>query len=127
MSSTLDEFDLNAAILRNSQKDMRAFMAALAARLEGALPGRVKIDRRRDGLFSASSHVARITVEDAENALVLAFEGARLTAARTKIVRGVSIGTSAMTVPQWLAELKAAIARMAEAGAEAGDVLHGFL
>ena len=53
--TSLDEFDLNAAVLRHSERDMRAFMAALAVRLETALPGRVTIERKRDGLSEVTS------------------------------------------------------------------------
>ena len=127
MSSSLDEFDLNAAILRHSLTDIRAFMGALATRLETALPGAVEVARKRDGFFSSSSHVTQIKVRDPQAVYTLELAAGRLSATRANAVRGVTLGTATLPVPQWLAELKAAIARQAESGAEAGDVLHGFL
>jgi hypothetical protein len=127
MTSSLDAFDLNAAVLRHSERDMRAFMAALAVRLETALPGRVRVERKRDGFFSSTSHVAEIKVEHPDTIFTLSFGKPGLTAQRAKVVRGVTIGTSNLPVPQWLAELNGAVADLADSSAIAGDVLHGFL
>jgi|EndMetStandDraft_6_1072998.scaffolds.fasta_scaffold49501_2 hypothetical protein len=127
MNSSLDAFDLNAAVLRHSERDMRAFMAALAVRLETALPGRVSVERKRDGFFSSTSHVAEIRVEHPDAVFTLSFGKPGLTASRAKVVRGVTIGTSTLPVPQWLAELNKSVADLADRSAIAGDVLHGFL
>jgi hypothetical protein len=127
MNSSLDAFDLNAAVLRHSERDMRAFMAALAVRLETALPGRVSVERKRDGFFSSTSHVAEIRVEHPDAVFTLSFGKSGLTASRAKVVRGVTIGTSTLPVPQWLAELNKSVADLADRNAIAGDVLHGFL
>ena len=125
--TSLDDFDLNAAVLRHSERDMRAFMAALAVRLETALPGRVTVDRKRDGFFSSTSHVAVIKVEHPEARFALTFGKAGLSATRARLVHGVAISTSPLPVPQWLSELNQAVAALADNSAVAGDVLHGFL
>jgi len=127
MSVTDESFDLNAALLRRSERDMRAFLSALSARLEGALPGRVETERRRDGLFSRSSHVAKITVRFEGAIFTITFDKNGLSAARAKRVREVVISTTPLQVPQWLEELQADVAQLAEHAGSAGDVLHGFL
>ena len=106
---------------------MRAFMAALAVRLESALPGRVTVERKRDGFFSSTSHVATIKIEHPEAIFTLTFTKAGLTATRAKLVRNVAISTTPLPVPQWLSELNGAVAALADRSAAAGDVLHGFL
>jgi len=106
---------------------MRAFLAALATRLEEALPGRVDVDRRRDGLFSRTTHVAKISLRSEGAIFTIIFDKAGLSANRAKLVRDVVINTTPLPVPQWLGELREAVAKMAEATGLAGDVLHGFL
>jgi hypothetical protein len=127
MSQGPDEFDLDAAVLRRSQVDIRAFMEALAVRLEGALPGRVTVERRRDGLLSKTSHVAKITVVGEKATYVISNDKAGLSASRAKTVRGVTISSSIVPVPEWLNLLRAEVRTLAEEHGEASDVLHGFL
>jgi hypothetical protein len=127
MSLTDGSFDLNAALLRRSERDMRAFLSALSARLEGALPGRVETERRRDGLFSRTSHVTKITIRLEEAIFTITFGRSGLSATRAKVVRAVVISTTPLPVPQWLKELQIAVAELAEYAGSAGDVLHGFL
>jgi hypothetical protein len=127
MTSSIDTFDINAAVLRHSERDIRAFMAALATRLETALPGRVKVDRKREWLFSSKRHVWRIGVENPDVIFTLTSAKTGLSATRAKRVHGVTISTTALTVPQWLAELNDMVTSSANQSAVAGDVLHGFL
>ncbi len=127
MSSPIEAFDIHAAMLRHSERDIRAFLAALATRLETALPGRVRVDRKRDGLFSSTRHVSRIRVDHPDAIFTLTFDKAGLTATRAKQVHGVIISTAAVSVPQWLSELNDMVATIADQSAVAGDVLHGFL
>lgn len=127
MSTEPASFDIAAAWIRKAGGDMRAFTEALAARLDAALPGRVEIARRRDGLFSKSSHVASIAVRFDSALLTLQFEHGRLRAKRAKVVRGVTISSEEVGVPAWLDEVvRATRASGAEAGG-AHAVLHDFL
>jgi hypothetical protein len=127
MSASLDGFDLDAAALRRSETDIRAFLEALAVRLEGALPGRVRVERKRDGLLSKTSHVAQITVEAQSAVLVLQVARGQLSATRAKQVRGVTISSGAIGVPEWLAAVRAEVQVLAEQAGAAGDTLHDFL
>ena len=127
MSSQPDDFDLEAAWLRRAQGDLKAFMEALAVRLEGALPQHVTVERIRDGLFSNTTHVARIAVRTDSATYSLSFIKGVIAATKAKVVRGVVISTSAVPVPTWLSEIRAAAGAMAEQAGGAADVLHDFL
>ena len=127
MSAEPDQFDLDAAWLRRSETDIRAFLEALAVRLEGALPGRVTVDRRRDGLFAKTAHVRKISVRGEKAAYELEFGRGQLMATKAKIVRGVSISSSTVKASEWLADVRQEVQSMADQAIVASDVLHGFL
>jgi len=127
MSAQPDEFDLEAAVLRRSQVDLRAFMEALAVRLEGALPQQVSVERRRDGLLSKTSHVAGIEVRTEKAIYTLTLLKGVLTATRAKVVRDVVISTSSVTAAVWLGEVRAEISSLAQKSGDAADILHDFL
>ena len=127
MSVEPDQFDLDAAVLRRSETDLRAFMEALAVRLDGALPGRVSVERRRDGILSKTSHVTRITLRTDRAVYDLEHGKSGLKSTRAKLVRGVVISSSAVTARDWLTDVRAEVQALAEAAGSAGDVLHGFL
>lgn len=127
MDTGAGEFDLGMAWYRKAQGDLRAFMEAFATRMEGAVPGRVKIERRRDGLFSRTSHVVKVTISGETDAYVLRFDGGHLSAERAKSVRGVTLKSQAMEFPEWLAALNADLQRLAERAGNAQTALHDFL
>ena len=127
MSAGPDQFDLDAAVLRRSETELKAFMEALAVRLDGALPGRVTVDRRRDGLFSKTSHVARLVLRGDRAVYELVCDRGRLDATRAKLVRGVVISSQAIAPQDWLAEVKGEVQALAERAGSASDLLHDFL
>jgi len=127
LSSEPDQFDLDGAVLRRSETELRAFMEALAVRLEGAMPGRVEVQRKRDGLLSQTKHVARIAVRGERAVYELVRDRSGLVATRTKLVRGVSISSSSISARDWLAEIRAELQTLAEQAGSTSDALHGFL
>ncbi|HJU16579.1 MAG TPA: hypothetical protein VJ770_08905 [Stellaceae bacterium] len=127
MAAGSDDFDLSMAWYRKAQSDLRAFMEAFAVRMAGAAPDRVKVERRRDGLFSRTSHVARVTIASDPNVYVLSFDNSHLSAHRAKAVRGVILKSEPMDFPEWLAALNADLQRLAERAGAAQNVLHDFL
>ncbi|MGH7097167.1 MAG: hypothetical protein ACREE4_05845 [Stellaceae bacterium] len=127
MDTEAGDFDLGMAWYRKAQGDLRAFMEAFAARLDGAVPGRVKIERRRDGLFSRTNHVVKVTITGEANAYVLSLDDGRLSAARAKSVRGVTLKSETMDFPEWLSALNADLQLLAERAGNAQGALHDFL
>jgi hypothetical protein len=123
----IDSFDLDAAILRKSEQDLRAFIGALATRLDMAVPGRVTIDRKRDGLFATTSHVVRVQLATDNAAYAIALDRGGVTTTRAKVVRGVVLSTSPIAPREWLAEVRAAVARMSGAADDAASSIHKFL
>jgi hypothetical protein len=127
MSASVDDFDMDAAWVRRAGGDLRALMEALAVRLQSALPDRVHLDRRRDGLFSRTSHVHAITLRGDAGQFRLVFEKGALSATKAKVVRGVVISTAQEPFPQWLAEVRAEIKSLADDLGAASDSMGEFL
>ena len=127
MDADASGFDLAAAWTRRAGGDMRAFIEALAARLEAALPGRVAVERRRDGLFASARHVSRIAVSFEGCLLTLTSERGGLAARRAKVVRGVTIGGEDLAVPAWLDEVVRRTRTLGEGAGAAHGALTDFL
>jgi hypothetical protein len=102
-------------------------MEALAVRLEGAMPGRVDVQRKRDGLFSQTAHVAKIAVKGERAVYELTRDRTGLVATRNKLVHGVSISSSSIPPRDWLADIRAELQTLAEQAGSTSDALHGFL
>ena len=117
-------FELLAASLRADETDARAFLAALATKLEGALPAQTRVERARDGLFKGTTHVARITVELGGLRYTLsAGKRGGLEASRAKVVGGVVIKTEGLGVETWIDALARDLAAYAESSASARAAL----
>ncbi len=119
--------DLGAAWARRAKADIKAFMAGLAERLEGALPDHVSVVRARDGLFSSHVHVERITVALDPWHYDLAMQHGHAVGKRAKSVRGVVLSAQELTVGEWLAAVAAGIQALGAQDSQASDVLHDFL
>jgi hypothetical protein len=127
LSSGPGEFDLTAAWYRKVQGDLRAFLEGFATRLEGAIPGHVTVERKRDGLFSKISHVAQVTIDTGPNLYTLRVDHNHLSAVRAKLVRGVTLKSEVLDLSEWLAALTADLKRLTELTGAAHDVLQDFL
>ena len=127
MDGDVGDFDLSAAYVRKAQGDLQAFMEGLAARLEPALPNAVTVTRKRRSLFSNATRTTAIVLTTDTGLLTLSLDQGRLEARRTKVVRGVSIGSQVISVPAWLEELTRMTA-VAGADAQASQAsLYAFL
>ena len=102
-------------------------MSALAARLEGAVPTRVKVEWKRDGLFSADKHVAKIAFDTEDSVYVIASPRGEVETTVARKVRGVAISTKALAPAEWLAQVRAHVASLADHAGQAGDSLNNFL
>jgi len=127
VSQVSRDFDLSAAWFRKAQTDIKAFMEGFVARMESALPGRVRVDRKRDGLFSSTSHAVKIEIDTGQNIYQLTLEHGRMIAHRTKAVRGVTLKSEELAVPEWLEALNHDVQHLADHADSAHGVLHDFL
>ncbi len=127
LTAVIDPFDLDAAMLRKSAADIEALMSALAARLEGALPARVKIGWKRESLFSVRRRVSSIALDLEDGVYEISVVRGDVRATLAKKVRGVAISTKALAPTEWLAQVRDHVTALADHAGRASDSLHDFL
>jgi hypothetical protein len=120
-------FELLAASLRASSSDLETVVEVLAHKLEGALPGRVVVERRAARLFSREKRVARIEVALADSRYIAVAERGALETRRAKAVRGVVLKTEVLTLDAWLEALVRDLATEAEASEQSRLALEQLL
>lgn len=120
-------FELLAASLRASSGDLNSFVEVLADKLEQALPGRVRIERRAVRLFSKEKRVARIEVALGDNRYIAAADGGALETRCAKAVRGVVLKSEVLPLEAWLAALGRELAVEAEASEQSRRALEQLL
>jgi hypothetical protein len=127
LSAETSPFALSAVDVRASQVELRTYVEALAERLERALPDRVTIERRREGLFKKGVQVAKISFEGNKARYELSLGRQGVVATKAKIVRGVSLSSSQVPPQEWIAELGAEVHAIAAETGAANDALLDFL
>ena len=119
--------ELFAASLRADNTDIKAFLEALAVKLEGSLPEHTKVTRQ-GSLFSREHPVKEVKVLLGEYEYRIGRERqGPLVAVRAKVVRGIVLKTEQISVEQWIEELSEALARVAAQSAQARVALERFL
>jgi hypothetical protein len=119
--------ELFAASMRADNTDIKAFLEALAVKLEGSLPEHTKVTRQ-GSLFSREHPVKEIKVLLGEYEYRIGRERqGPLVAVRAKVVRGIVLKTEQISVEQWIEELSEALARVAAQSAQARVALERFL
>jgi hypothetical protein len=119
--------ELFAASLRADNTDIKAFLEALAVKLEGSLPEHTKVTRQ-GSLFSREHPVREVEVLLGEYEYRIGRERqGPLVAVRAKVVRGIVLKTEQIAVEQWIEELSEALARVAAQSAQARAALERFL
>lgn len=120
-------FDLSAASWRHNLADEKAYVHALATRLEQALPGKTTVRRSRK-FFSKEELVESIVISFETNQYRLQFDKSHgIRVERSKVVRGISLKTEAMEFSEWLASLSRELTEYAERHEEARTALERFL
>jgi hypothetical protein len=113
------DFDLSAASLRASSGDVRTFVDVLADKLDRALPGRVKIQRRAVRLLSKQKQVTAIELDLGETRYLLeARDGAVETRCATA-VRGIVLKSAAVSLDAWIDALLRELANEARTSEQA--------
>ncbi len=106
--SALD-LDLLAASLRADSSDLSAFVESMAAKLEQAVPGRVRVDRRRSGMFGPKT-VRSLSVDVGDRRLELRAEGGAVQTRCARLSGGIVLKNEALDTDTWLAMLSEALA-----------------
>lgn len=107
------DLDLLAASLRADAGDTAAFLDALGARLEGALPGQVEVDRK-GRMFGGAKHARRIAVRLADSHYEIEGDGGALVARRRSVVRGIALKSEDLAVEAWIENLSRDLLALAE-------------
>jgi hypothetical protein len=96
------DFELLAASLRSSSGDLKTFVEVLGVKLEHALPGRARVERRAPRLLSRQRQVHRIEVDFGEQRYLLAVHGAHVETRHATAVRGVVLKTDELSLDDWI-------------------------
>jgi hypothetical protein len=98
------DMDLLAASLRADSSDVSVFVESLAAKLEEAVPGRVRIDRRRSGMFGPKA-VRGVAVDLGDRRLELRTDGGRVETRCARLSGGIVLKNEVLETDEWLAVL----------------------
>ena len=103
------DLDLLAASLRADSSDLSAFVESMAAKLEEAVPGRVRVDRRRSGMFGPKA-VHRLSVDLGDRRLELRAERGAVQTRCARLSGGIVLKNEELETEAWLAVLSEALA-----------------
>ncbi len=103
------DMDLLAASLRADSSDLSAFVESLASKLEDAVPGRVRVDRRRSGMFGPKA-VRSVAVDLGDRRLELRAEGGAVQTRCSRLSGGIVLKNEVLETDEWLAALSEALA-----------------
>jgi hypothetical protein len=121
------QVEMFAASMRSSSTDLKAFMEALATKLEGSLPTQTVVTRQ-SSIFSREHPVKEIavTLGDYQYRIGRERQGPLITQ-RVKIVRGIALKTDQVPMDQWINELATLLAQEAARSEQARTSLERFL
>jgi hypothetical protein len=103
------DIDLLAASLRANVSDLGAFVEALATKLEDAVPGGVRVERRRAGLFGPK-RVSRISLDAGEQRVELRADDGRIETRCARLSGGIVLKSQTLATDAWLEMLSRALA-----------------
>jgi hypothetical protein len=121
------DLDLLAANLRADAADTGQFVEGLAAKLEDVLPGRVKVQRTRRGMFGPKI-VQRISVDLADGRLEL-LRGVHdaITTRRAQVSGGIVLRSEDLDADAWLSALGSVMAAEARRSEQTRQALERLL
>jgi hypothetical protein len=120
------DIDLVTASLRADTSDLRAFVEALAVKLEAAMPGAVTVERRREGMFGPK-RVRRIAVDASSQRLELRTDGAAIQTRCARLSGGIVLKNEDMGTDEWLRTLSEALADQARSSLTTRQALERLL
>ncbi len=120
------DIDLLAASLRADTSDLGAFVEALAAKLEEAVPGAVRVQRRRDGLFGPKL-VRQLSLDAGGQRLELRAEHGRVQTSCARLSGGIVLKSEPLATDEWLVVLSQALADQAQSSQTTRQALERLL
>jgi len=123
-----ESFELAAAGLRGDGAELATSVEVLAAKLEQALPGRTRVERRGAGLLGRGERrVRQMSVELGSNRYQLAVEGGHIEGFRERQVGGIAIKREPLPPQDWIRALTEDLRAEAERSSQARDALEKLL
>lgn len=95
------DLDLLAASLRADAGDLQAFVEGLAIKLEEAVPGRVRVRRRRSALMGPK-RVRHIALDAGDRRLELMFDGGAPETYCSRLSGGIVLKRETLDTDAWL-------------------------
>ncbi len=120
------DIDLLAATLRADASDLGAFVEALATKLEEAVPGGVRVERRRGGLFGPK-RVSRISLDAGAQRLELRAGDGRIETRCARLSAGIVLKSETLPTDAWLDALSQALADEARSSQTTRQALERLL
>jgi hypothetical protein len=102
------DFELLAASLRADAGDLRTFVEALAAKLEGAFPDRVRVERA-GGFLGGRKRVRAITLRLGDDEYRLETDDGPAQCRRRVLVRGIALKNEELTLDEWIDAISGAL------------------
>jgi hypothetical protein len=110
--SALD-IEMLTASLRADAGDLRSFVEALAVKLEEAVPGGVRVERRREGMFGPKL-VRRISLDAGDQRLELIVSAGSVQTRCSRLSGGIVLKSQPLDTDSWLGVLGEALAVQAK-------------
>jgi len=130
LSDSLPGFDMVAASIRADAADAETFFRVLVTKMSDALGDRVTV-KRSGGLLKRDRPVTAVEMDltSAGAGLVLAAsrEHNAITCTVARRVRGISLSTKEVSMPEWIEELVSALGEEAKKSQQTWSALHGLL
>lgn len=107
------DLDLLAASLRADASDLQAFVESLATKLEQAVPGRVRVQRRRSARLRPKL-VRQISLDAGDRRLELSFADGGLQTSCSRLSGGIVLKREALDTDAWLTVVGEALSAEAQ-------------
>lgn len=120
------DLDLVAASLRADSADLEVFVETLAPKLTEAVPGHVKVERKRS-LIPGPKPVRRIEVELGDERFELEHEDGRVACRRRELVRGIALRSEELELGGWIDALSASLVAEADRSGRGREALRQLL
>jgi len=121
-----DDLDLVAASLRADSADLSVFVEALASKLAAAVPGHVKVERRRS-LLPGPKPVRRLEVELGDERFELEHDDGRVGCRRRELVRGIALRSDELELGAWIDALSRSLVAEADRSGRGREALRELL
>lgn len=103
------DLDMLAASLRADSSDLGAFVESLATKLEEAVPARVRVERRRSGMFGPKA-VRSFALDLGDRRLELRTDDGGVQTRCARLSGGIVLKNEVLETDAWLAALSEALA-----------------